>query len=766
MALSAARVAFLCAGLATAAAPTLAAGTQVSVGLGRYFNGPRDSGSPLPPAAPYVTGAMVGRAVPTNQWYSSVVYQRWSQPLYAHPVSYRAVPQGFEVGVPRKEVGTYGGSREVRFLHQPSITVRPLGFQPEDARLADHGDWHVVIRFGTTRGEACDTTVLHGSPFSYYACRGGDIRLDLASRPTDLALQPLGEIPDRVVRFTLDGQAWAAFAPRDARWEVAGDGGITLRTADGRANFSLAALPDAAPATLARFAGAAFAFPTATRVEWQFDEAGSRVRSTFSMATQALEGASDQSLLGLYPHQWKSLAGGVLKDDVGSYATVRGRLRLIEGNRFTVERTFHGFTPHWGPVVEPVARASIESLLVGDLAKVDSLYTKMGRGTYWTGKALGASAQLLSVAEAQGKTAARDALLNSLRSRLQSWFDGSRKSHFFHDPRTGTLVGVPEEYASITAMNDHHFHYGYWIMAAAHVALRDRTWASRDQWGGMVDLLIADIATAERGRADFPFLRNFDAYEGHSWASGNADFDAGNNQESSSEAVNAWAGLVLWAEATGNRALRDLGVFLYTSEIASLGQYWFDLDRDVLAPEFGQPFASMVFGGKYSYNTWWTQEPRQIFGINLLPLTPASTYLAQDPGYLPRVAARLPAERQAYHARGGDDGTPPDIWQDVIAGAVAVGDASAGLALWKRNGSVEVGETRTRTQHWLARLGELGTPDWTVTADTTLYAVFRRGDGTRTYLAWNTGDAARRVTFSDGTVLEVAPRALAQARQR
>ncbi|MFN7134264.1 MAG: hypothetical protein ACK4N5_19450, partial [Myxococcales bacterium] len=37
---------------------------------------------------------------------------------------------------------------------------------------------------------------------------------------------------------------------------------------------------------------------------------------------------------------------------------------------------------------------------------------------------------------------------------------------------------------------------------------------------GMIELLIADIATTERGRADFPFLRNWDAYEAHTWANG------------------------------------------------------------------------------------------------------------------------------------------------------------------------------------------------------------------------------------------------------
>ena len=61
--------------------------------------------------------------------------------------------------------------------------------------------------------------------------------------------------------------------------------------------------------------------------------------------------------------------------------------------------------------------------------------------------------------------------------------------------------------------------------------------------------LVSDIATTTRGGTAFPFLRNFDPYEGHSWASGVGLGDAGNNQEPSSEAVNAWAGLILWGEA-------------------------------------------------------------------------------------------------------------------------------------------------------------------------------------------------------------------------
>ena len=63
----------------------------------------------------------------------------------------------------------------------------------------------------------------------------------------------------------------------------------------------------------------------------------------------------------------------------------------------------------------------------------------------------------------------------------------------------------------------------------------------------MVLLLIRDIASPDRDDPLFPFLRTFDPYAGHSWASGTALFGSGNNQESSSEAMNAWTGIIVTA---------------------------------------------------------------------------------------------------------------------------------------------------------------------------------------------------------------------------
>jgi hypothetical protein len=77
---------------------------------------------------------------------------------------------------------------------------------------------------------------------------------------------------------------------------------------------------------------------------------------------------------------------------------------------------------------------------------------------------------------------------------------------------------------------------------------------------------------------------------------------------------------------------------------------------------------------------------------------------------------------------------------------------------------VELGESRTHTLHWLLSLQQMGPPDFSVTADTPLYSVFKRADGARTYLAFNAGKTPIEVRFSDGKTLSVAPGKLAQTR--
>jgi endo-1,3(4)-beta-glucanase len=69
-----------------------------------------------------------------------------------------------------------------------------------------------------------------------------------------------------------------------------------------------------------------------------------------------------------------------------------------------------------------------------------------------------------------------------------------------------------------TYYNDHHFHYGYHILAAAYIGYLDRRWMKDNR--EYVDTLVRDIANPSSKDRYFPMWRSFDWYHGHSWAHG------------------------------------------------------------------------------------------------------------------------------------------------------------------------------------------------------------------------------------------------------
>ena len=739
----------------------------VKLGAGTYFLAPK-GGDKAPPPAPLRTEAMLKLAAPTSQWYSTLIFNPKPDPIYAQPLTFKTTPAGFEMALPVKQVVPTerqdGKDVEIHYAHHNALTFSPAAFEAEPARLAKTSDWAIDISMARGADQLL-ATVAHGSPYAYFQLTRGDVRINLSAPG-----ERIGASPDaRVLALRVKGTPYAVFGPTGVRWEQASPTQWIGRLPAGASYFSAAALPDEKAETVQMFTRHAYVFVTDTRAEWRYDTPASKVETTFTASTRVMEGPDNGPLLGLYPHQWRDNASVATK--LGpSYDTVRGKIRLLEAAQFKTERRYTGFVPYWPKVTEGARLADFNDQFKRDMRRRRDLLPPRENAdnwrtsVYWQGKGITNVTQLMSVAEQQGDLEARDQLLTLARERMEFWFSGQGSRNYFHYNKTlGTVSAYPDEFFSVAQMNDHHFHYGYWIRAAAEIALRDPAWAAKDKWGGMVDLLVSDIANTKRGSSEFPYLRNFDAYEGHSWAvgiGGAGEYGAlGNNQESSSEAINAWAGLILWAETTGNRELRDLGVYLYTTEIESVNNYWFDIHRLVFPPEYKNVEASMVFGGKYAHNTWWTDEPRQIHLINLLPVATYSTYLATDPSFVKRNLDAMNAEAAAYQARGKFPPNPPpkDVGHDVSTKYLALIDPAAALAQFNIRGAVQDGDTAANTLHWMLSLQEMGVPDLTVTADTALYSVFRRSDGRRTYLSYNATKAPIAVRFSDGKTLSVAP---------
>jgi len=261
--------------------------------------------------------------------------------------------------------------------------------------------------------------------------------------------------------------------------------------------------------------------------------------------------------------------------------------------------------------------------------------------TYFGGKAIYRAAMLYQLALQLDAEQPAAELKAKLAESLGQWTDpqGCAKRQafcFVYDERAKGVVGMTPSFGS-EEFNDHHFHYGYFLYAAGVLAANDPGLAR--QYAPVMNLLAADIGSSANGgkagagsRTDFPDRRTFDAYAGHSWASGTAPFADGNNQESSSEAITAWTGLALWAKASANPNLQTEATWLLSSEAQAGLAYWTNFDQSQpVYSGYGHKIVPLNWGGKRDYATWFSPEPAAMLGILVIPMSPSSTYLGGDP---------------------------------------------------------------------------------------------------------------------------------------
>lgn len=716
----------------------------VAAGLGSYATELlfQAKGPPAPILAPESSR---GR-IPTSDWWSSLLWATNSFPMFPHPLAVQYAGSGLRIAYPGASItanqsaifgSMVSGANDLIIGHAQVQTF------PKPA-VAGFSDWFVHLLFATN-GHSLKLSFGHGSPFVHGLVAGGAPAVRFVKPPLIWS----GDSASSALGVSVNGRNYGLFGPTGSKWSGLGTTTLECNSSPEKAHFSVAVLPDNTAQTLALFKRFAHSHLVDTRVEWHYDQASSTVETSFSVTTTNCEGTETGTLFALYPHQWRNTSTVLLPQ---FYNSVRGKMKLAEGRSFSTRMEFTGVLPAV-PSVAPKLGEWRMSDLIAEEAK-----EQLGgiRDTYWEGKRMGRAAALLPIAEQYRLQESTDSILGSLRTRLEGWLstvdpDGRQKSSglFYHDARWGTLIGFPASYGSDTELNDHNFHYGYFIRAAAEVARRDPQWGTDEKWGAMVKLLIRDIASPERNDPLFPFLRCFDPYAGHSWASGHAKFGDGNNQESSSESMNAWYGIILWGEATGNQAIRNLGIYLFTTEMNAIQEYWFDVHGDNFPRSYSPAIVTMVWGGKGANGTWFTADPQLVHAINWLPIHGGSLYLGLYPNFADKNYRALVAE---HH------GDRFNNWADLIWMYRALNDPADAIRMLGAAGprfKAEDGNPRANTVHWIYNLERLGRVERGVTADYPLYAVFRKANR-RTHIAYNMHPQPRTITFSDGLKLEAS----------
>ena len=727
-----------------------------------------------PDAKPRISAAVKG-PVPTNEWWSALAWTDKDMPQFPHPLAVQPKPLGLRVAYPGSKISA---NKSGIFGALPSggddLILSLSGVEKFPAPVLDAwSDWFVTALF-EDGAKKLRVSYGHGSPYVYATCEGATPRV-LFSKPPKVWFSD-----GATVGVTVGDRNYALFAPGGAKWK--GFETASLEADSNKGYFSIAVLPDAKPETLMLFAQHAHTHVTDTRVEWRYDDVTQAVDTTFRFVTTPREGTERSTLFALYPHQWRNTKTPFL---ALAYGSVRGVMKLAEGTEFTTTMNFPGVLP-WLPRAGATDKEEMKNFISEEAQK--AIPAAPG-DTYWEGKLLGRLATAATIAEVVGFPEQSRELRERVRARIEAWLtatdkDGKpkQKGVFAYEPTWGTLIGYPASFGSDAELNDHHFHYGYFIKAAAEVARVDPAWASDARWGGMLKLIIRDIACPDRNDPQFPFMRALDVYAGHSWASGHSRFADGNNNESSSEAINAWAGIVLLAESTGDKWLRALGAWLLTTELAAIEDYWFGVHGDTFPADYPASVVTMVWGGKGANATWFSSDPEMVHGINWLPITGASLYLGRYPEYVVRNYKALAEENLAEDEKKAAKsksaapavGTNWSAWGDIIWMYRALSDPTDAITQYnaarqaEANGAkfpLEAGNSRAALAHWLSALHELGQVDRTITANTPLYAVFTK-KGKRTRVAYNGTAAMQTVKFSDGATMLVQPRSWGMRRDQ
>ena len=763
--------------------------------------------------------------VPTNDWASSVVFDKYSESLYAHPLAYRAASNGMQMASPAVTSGTsyVDGEPTVESLLEDNTVELVVGgnnFSAKDAKVDKTTDWtYDILMENNASTSSIMATIGKGTPYAYYTFKNVEPTISLGAGGTDLAIYK-NSTSSNILGVSLknrkDGKThyYLISAPSGTTW-VNADGKLTAKMPAGKNYMSVAILPDGSDNAFELYKKYAFNFITDTKVEWKYLKNSSKVVTKYNVITKNMETGANggDTIIALYPHQWRYTNS---KFTGYTYETIRGTMKTVVGTNYSTTMQYNGILSSL-----PVTKDEETVGKIKDQLGYLYSYRKSkdnpkwicflegqygGYDTYWVGKNLNTLSDAIWLADQfkdnDMKTMTND-MVEGVEDYLKFWFDPYRAyingqyvdDYFYYDKEYGTLIGYPTSYDSDKQVNDHHFHYGYWIKAAAAVAMKDPQWAK--EWGGMVYEMIGDIANANRdgssynrnSETKYPFLRNFDIYEGHSWASGvaNYEFDengemvdkkgglsGGNNQESSSESVNAWSSLILWGEAVGDERIRDLGIYMYTTEIAAIEDYYYDVHNEIFTKEYKDSnnyniqTVTRLFGGRYDHTAWWTENPIEVTTITMLPISGATLYMGK---YKDKVKAVVDSigenSKQWTHfvnnkeqicANYGkkDMLTDPKTNQDVVAEYYAYYDPDAALAKvdLSDSGKVENGESRAHTLAYITSLKEYGNQNFDITGSTPFSVVLEK-NGVKTYVVENHTDKTQRTYFSDKTYVDV-----------
>ncbi|PNY11853.1 endo-1,3(4)-beta-glucanase 2-like protein [Trifolium pratense] len=668
-----------------------------TINKNKPFLFPQGNSTVLPDPSKFFSQNLLSTPLPTNSFFQNFVLNNGDAPEYIHPYLIKSSNSSLSVSYPTRN----SNSAVISQVFNNDFTITSSQQKTKQSSNAKH-----II---TSYSDLSVTLDIPSSNLSFFLVRGSPYLTFSVTKPTALTISTIHAVlfftsNDSHTRFKIqlnNGQTWILYASSPIKLKAfindiisEAFSGIIRMALLSDSNSENEAVLDRFSSVYPLSGNAKLGEPFS--VEYKFEK----------------EGSGDLLLLAHPLHLQllsKSESDVTVLDDF-KYKSIDGDLVGVVGDSWLLKTEPVSITWHSSKGVKEESHDEIVSALSKDVEGLNSSAISSTTSSYFYGKLIARAARLALIAEEVFFFDAIQKVRNFLKETIEPWLEGTFNGNgFLYDRKWG---GIITQQGSNDAggdfgfgiYNDHHYHIGYFLYAIAVLVKIDPAWGRK--YKAQAYSLVEDFMNLSiESNSNYTRLRMFDLYKLHSWAGGLTEFLDGRNQESTSEAVNAYYAAALLGMAYGDAQVVSIGSTLTSLEILA-AQMWWQVKEggDLYEEEFTKENRVMgvLWNNKRDTGLWFApaefREAR--LGIQLLPLAPISEVLFSDADYVKDLVEwTLPA----LNREGVGEG-----WKGFLYSLEGIYDNESALEKIRNLHGFDGGNSLTNLLWWIHSRGEGG----------------------------------------------------------
>ncbi|KAF3443937.1 hypothetical protein FNV43_RR13627 [Rhamnella rubrinervis] len=609
---------------------------------------PQTNSTVLPDPSLFFSNRLQKNPLPTNSFFQNYVLKDGDKPEYIHPYLINSSSSSLSVSFPAR----FFTAAFIYQVFSADLTISASGKKNLDTQkghvVSSFNDLSVTLDLPSSN---LRFFLVRGSPFLTCSVPGG-IALSISTIHGILSVSSNNLLTKYTIKLN-NNQTWLLYTSSPIKLSHSPS---LITTGKFSGILRIAMLPNSDPryeSVLDKFSScypvsgeAKFTEPFSLEYKWKTKGHGGLLILAHPLHLQLLS-KSDSNVT-------------ILKDI--KYKSVDGELVGVVGNSWVLKP--HPVSVTWHSIrgIKEESRPEITSALKKDVEALKSSPINT-TASYFYGKLLARAARFALIAEEVSFLDVIPAIKKCLQAMIEPWLNGTFKENgFLYDGKWGGIVtkmGSQDTAGDFGfgIYNDHHFHLGYFLYGIAVLAKIDPVWGTK--YKPQAYSLMADFMNlGRRSNPNFPRLRCFDLYKLHSWASGLTDFGDGRNQESTSEAVNAYYAAALMGLAYGDKHFVATASMLTALEIQAAQLWWHVKEGNKLYEEEftkANKVVGVLWSNKRDSGLWFAPaESRESrLGIQVLPLSPITEVLFSDASYVKELVDwSLPAFKRVGVVEG------------------------------------------------------------------------------------------------------------------